>query len=174
MGIVTPFKRRLYPGVRMSARRSRMNALLPLAVACGIAIAGYFVFSSSTPSRVVPAVHAKQFAACGYLIRDNCVIDGDTFYYHGDKVRIADIDAPETRGAQCDAEAALGARATTRLRELLNEGPFELRSFQSRDTDRYGRKLRIVMRNGASLGERLVTEGLARRWSGRRMPWCGV
>jgi len=55
---------------------------------------------------------------------------------------------------------------------LLNDGPFELQSFQSRDTDRYGRKLRIVIRDGVSIGERLVAEGLARRWTGRRMPWC--
>ena len=43
-----------------------------------------------------------------------------------------------------------------------------------RDTDRYGRKLRVVERDGVSLGETLVAEGLARRWEGRRRPWCGA
>jgi micrococcal nuclease len=101
-----------------------------------------------------------------------CVIDGDTFFFAGEKIRIADIDAPETGGAQCANEAELGARATSRLQELLNEGPFELRGYQSRDTDRYGRKLRVVVRDGRSIGDTLVAEGLARRWSGRRLPWC--
>ena len=41
-----------------------------------------------------------------------------------------------------------------------------------RDTDRYGRKLRVVMRGGKSLGGMLVDEGLARPWIGHREPWC--
>lgn len=65
------------------------------------------------------------------------------------------------------------ARATARMRVLLNAGPFELHPLSSgRDEDRYGRKLRIVTRGGRSLGDQLVAEGLARTWSGRREPWC--
>jgi endonuclease YncB( thermonuclease family) len=37
----------------------------------------------------------------------------------------------------------------------------------------YGRKLRILVRNGRSLGDTLVAEGLARRWDGARRSWCG-
>ena len=59
------------------------------------------------------------------------------------------------------------------MRVLLNQGPFELHPLLSgRDRDRYGRALRIVTRNGRSLGDQLVAEGLARTWSGRREPWC--
>ena len=39
--------------------------------------------------------------------------------------------------------------------------------------DRYGRKLRLLRRNGRSLGFALVEEGLARPWDGRRKSWCG-
>ena len=35
-----------------------------------------------------------------------------------------------------------------------------------RNEDRYGRKLRVVVRNGRSLGDWLVSEGLARTWGG--------
>ncbi len=98
------------------------------------------------------------------------VIDGDTFRYRGEKIRVADIDTPELRG-RCPAEAALAARATDRMSQLLRQGPFELRSID-RDEDRYGRKLRVVVRNGRSLGDQLVAEGLARTWTGRREPWC--
>lgn len=101
------------------------------------------------------------------------VIDGDTFDYAGGRVRIADIDAPETHPSRCPYEAELGARATRRLHTLLAAGPFELRPLgDGRDTDRYGRRLRIVTRGGQSLGDVLVTEGLARTWTGRREPWC--
>lgn len=98
------------------------------------------------------------------------VVDGDTFWYEGVKIRIADIDTPEV-AARCPAEARLAARATDRMRELLSAGPFELRSVD-RDEDRYGRKLRVVTRGGRSLGDQLVAEGLARTWTGRRQPWC--
>ena len=101
------------------------------------------------------------------------VIDGDTFELGGMRVRVADIDTPETRG-RCAYESELAARATGRMRALLAAGPFELHPAPGgRDEDRYGRKLRIVTRNGLSLGDQLVAEGLARTWSGRREPWCG-
>lgn len=99
------------------------------------------------------------------------MVDGDTFWVDGEKIRIADIDAPETHQPRCVAEKALGDAATERLHALLNAGPFVLAS-TDRDTDRYGRKLRIVMRHGASIGEELVAEGLARAWDGARHPWC--
>ncbi|MDQ8756657.1 thermonuclease family protein [Sphingosinicella sp. LHD-64] len=100
------------------------------------------------------------------------VIDGDTFGYRGMRVRVADIDTPETEG-RCAYETRLAALATRRMRGLLAEGPFELRRLPNgRDEDRYGRKLRIVTRGGRSLGDQLVAEGLARTWTGRREPWC--
>ncbi|MDB5700643.1 MAG: thermonuclease family protein [Sphingomonadales bacterium] len=110
----------------------------------------------------------------GYCFRGggtNCVVDGDTFWIDGEKVRIADIDAPETHPSRCREEKALGEAATERLHALLNAGSFELTSI-SRDTDRYGRKLRVVVRHGFSIGKELVTEGLAREWDGARHPWC--
>jgi endonuclease YncB( thermonuclease family) len=112
------------------------------------------------------------FGMCGGFGRYNCVIDGDTFYSQGLKIRIADIDTPETHPPRCEYERELGARATRRLNELLNVGPFELVKLGNRDEDRYGRKLRVVLRNGRSLGDVLVAEGLARTWTGRRQPWC--
>jgi micrococcal nuclease len=42
-----------------------------------------------------------------------------------------------------------------------------------RDEDRYGRKLRTIERDGRSLGDVLVAEGLARPWDGARRSWCG-
>lgn len=39
-------------------------------------------------------------------------------------------------------------------------------AWHSRDEDRYGRKLRVLVRNGRSLGDILVSEGLAWRERG--------
>jgi endonuclease YncB( thermonuclease family) len=114
---------------------------------------------------------SAQFGLCHIGGGTHCVVDGDTFWFQGKKYRIADIDAPETHPPRCASEADLGARATKRLQLLLNAGPFSLES-DDRDSDRYGRALRVVTRGGASIGEILVDEGLARPWGGRREPWC--
>ena len=100
------------------------------------------------------------------------VVDGDTFWLAGEKIRIADIDTPETHPPRCAREAELGEKATRRLESLLRQAPFEIVPIGGRDEDRYGRKLRIVTRGGRSLGDTLVAEGLARTWIGRREPWC--
>jgi len=100
------------------------------------------------------------------------VIDGDTIRYHGVKIRLADIDAPETYEPKCSSELALGQRATDRFLELINAGPFEVVAAGERDMDGYGRKLRLIERGGHSLGAILVSEGLARRWDGARRSWC--
>lgn len=114
---------------------------------------------------------AGHFARCEGAGRVTCVVDGDTFWYRGDKIRIADINAPEVTHPACPAEAALGERATGRLLALLNQGSFTLAP-GNRDRDRYGRLLRTVTRDGASVGEVMVREGLAETWKGYRGDWC--
>jgi micrococcal nuclease len=113
------------------------------------------------------------FTLCMQASQQNCVIDGDTIRYAGTKIRLEDIDTPETHEPRCASEAALGRRATRRLLELVNAGPFQLVRIGDRDEDRYGRKLRTITRNGRSVGDVLIAEGLARPWDGARRSWCG-
>lgn len=128
--------------------------------------------SELTPKfSLVAETSSPRFELCG-MVRRTCVVDGDTFWLDGEKIRIADIDTPEINEPKCDAEYQLGMKATHRLRDLLNEGAFEVRPIGNRDEDRFGRKLRVVVRGGRSLGDQLVSEGLARTWTGRREPWC--
>jgi len=115
---------------------------------------------------------AASFARCASGPRVTCVVDGDTFWYRGTKIRLADINAPEVSTPSCPSEAVLGARATRRFTELLNAGAFTLVT-DKRASDRYGRALRVVTRNGSSLGATLEAEGLAEHWQGRRGDWCG-
>jgi nuclease-like protein len=114
-----------------------------------------------------------RFTICSLGDRAQCVVDGDTIHYAGLKIRLEDIDAPEIFDYKCGSELALGRRATERLLELINVGPFEVVNRNGRDEDRYGRKLRTIERGGRSLGDVLVAEGLARRRDGRRRSWCG-
>jgi micrococcal nuclease len=113
-----------------------------------------------------------NFTFCGGLSQRYCVVDGDTIRFAGIKIRVADIDTPEIHDYKCEQELKRGLRAKSRLLELVNEGPFKIVSTGGDDADQYGRKLRRLMRNGLSLGEFLIDEGLARRYAGGRRSWC--
>ncbi|WP_026621711.1 endonuclease YncB(thermonuclease family) [Ensifer sp. WSM1721] len=112
------------------------------------------------------------FYFCG-IRHDNCVIDGDTFLFNGERILIADIDAPETRLAKCDEERSRGSHAKARLRELLNAGKFTLVASERKIGADEAGKPRLVVRDGKSLGETLISEGLVRRRAGSRLSWCG-
>lgn len=114
-----------------------------------------------------------NFALCSGPVRVTCVVDGDTLWYEGEKIRIADLDTPEVGKPACANEAAMGRKATARLQALLNAGPFSLEpNPDGRSEDKYGRSLMLVTRDGASLGAVLVDEGLAEEWGGPRRAWC--
>ncbi|MEG8043498.1 thermonuclease family protein [Sphingomonas sp. LR59] len=143
-----------------------------LATAAGVASAATTVAAAASALSGGKAVSAR-FTICGHAKRIDCMVDGDTFWMAGTKIRIADIDTPETHPPRCAREARLGQAATLKMQALLNAGPFTLTPIK-RDVDRYGRKLRIVERGGESLGAVLVRHGLARRYGGgKRSPWCG-
>lgn len=133
----------------------------------------------ATPPMPIPAVRtvslsqttSAAFGFCGEGPHTNCVLDGDTFWLKGVKIKIADIDTPELSSPRCEDERRLGTAAKVRLLGLLNAGPFALKP-ADRDEDKDGPKLRIVSREGRSIGQQLVADGLARPSSGPRKPWC--
>lgn len=114
---------------------------------------------------------ALALALCTSAPRIDCIVDGDTAWIAGEKIRFLDLNAPEIDHAQCPAERARGIRARDRLLELLNAGTVTL-TRQGRDKDRYGRSLRIVLVNGKPVGDVLIREGLARPWQGKSGGWC--
>lgn len=132
-----------------------------------------FIFYLLTASNVHLAGDTEyaNFIYCDRTPRINCVVDGDTFWYKGRKIRISDINTPEVSQPKCAQEFALAKRARSRLYQLLNDGNFSLKS-GSRDKDYYGRDLRVIERNGSSLGDILIAEGLAHAWKGRKESWC--
>ncbi len=112
------------------------------------------------------------FTPCGPGRGPACVIDGDTFKLGDRKIRIVGIDAPELAEPKCAAEAVLAQRSADRLRVLLNEGDFDMVAHRLHRQDRHGRDLMAVKRSGASIGARLIDEGLAHRYIGAKRSWC--
>ena len=96
---------------------------------------------------------------------ENCVVDGGTFWYGRRKIQIADIQAPKIKQAKCDDERKLGSLAKKRLWELLNAGEVQLASVS-------GQNAQVIVGQGRSIGDMLVSEGLARRPSGGKQGWC--
>ena len=153
--------------------RPRRRLPLPILLAA-VAIIATGVAGRTMIERTADAgSRLGTFGLCTSASRQNCVVDGDTLWYGGVKIRLEDIDAPEIHSPRCAAEAALGQRATERLLQLINAGPFRMVRRGARDEDRYGRKLRVIERDGRSLAATLVAEGLARPWDGARRSWCG-
>lgn len=100
------------------------------------------------------------------------VWDGDSIRLgltsEAEAIRIFNIDAPEIDG-QCAYESDLAQRSKKRLAEQLAGQQVTI---NRQGTDRYGRTLAAVTVNGVDAGDVLVSEGLARTWSGRRELWC--
>ena len=141
-----------------------ITSLSPLAIGILASVA------SAQPSSSASSA-SEAFSICGSGQRITCVVDGDTFWFRGEKIRIADIDTPELSPPRCEREREVGLAAKKRLLDILNSGPLSFKT-TARDEDRFGRKLRIVYRDRRSVGDILVAEGLARRWEGSRRGWC--
>lgn len=109
------------------------------------------------------------------------IIDGDTVSIDRERIRILNIDAPESRGARCEAELVAGLKAKERLAQLLRAGDITIRRCDGRRCqDRYGRTLARLESGGRDVGEVLVREGLALPWASgpgarqaRVIYWCG-
>lgn len=176
MGEVVKFPRSHPHSAQLSSRSEKFQAAAKTGygVSTALVIAAMIVAAvigrvdPSLPSmdRLMPTLpgarshdpYAARFGFCPAGGGVNCVVDGNSFRFGGEKYRIADIDAPQTHSPPCIAKA--GDRAARRLEALLNEGPFQLKAVDH-DMDPDGRKPRIVLRDGQSLGSMLIREGLA-------------
>jgi micrococcal nuclease len=120
---------------------------------------------------LLTASPAFAIQECGSGQRFSCVVDGDTIWYQGEKIRMAGYDAPETHTNLCggQAERRLGKKTTARLVEILNSGDVV---FDRVGSDRYGRTLANFYVHGQSLADILVSEGLARYWPNGSEFWC--
>lgn len=111
---------------------------------------------------------AGAMELCSGSKRMTCVVDGDTVWIKGEKIRLEGIDAPEPRG-RCYEELIAAAKATERLRVLLTTNRFTI---ERSGKDRYDRTLARIMIGDRSAGEIMMSEGLVRKWRGKRENWC--
>ena len=117
----------------------------------------------------VETPHAGQFGNCYNRGGPNCVLDGDTIYFKGQKVEVAGVDAPEIETAGCPEEVKRGIEAAGRLADLLNSGKVTIAGAE-RGTD--GQLLRKVKVNGRDVGNAMISAGLAHKYGGGPRSWC--
>lgn len=100
------------------------------------------------------------------------VHDGDTIRCDGEKIRLANIDAPELEGSpRCEqmrggknpswCDYALGIRSRDALDDFLDSGPITV---ERMGKDKYGRTQARLQVNGSDAGQHLIALGLARAW----------
>jgi endonuclease YncB( thermonuclease family) len=128
------------------------------------------------PAAVKPDMPSVQsgrakFYLCGTAKQDDCVVSADSFMLQGQKIRIAGIEVPNIKKPRCEAERIKASDAKLRIRAFLDSGPFDVHAANANDQDSSGQKIRAVTRNGISLSDILVREGLARR-PGASGGWC--
>lgn len=115
----------------------------------------------------------RPMPLCGSAKRVNCVVDGDTLWLDGEKIRIVNIDAPEVKG-RCHSESVRAATATRVLAALVSNRAIRV---EREGEDRYGRTLASLSTSEGDVGSALVAQRMAVHWRGRREPaetWCGA
>ena len=111
---------------------------------------------------LIPSVEAAEIAR---VVR---VVDGDTFTASADgrlfTVRMAAIDAPETSKSGHAQGQPYARKAWAHLAEMILHHDVEIRRH---GTDRYGRVLAEVFRDGQNVNLEMVSSGLAEVYRGR-------
>jgi endonuclease YncB( thermonuclease family) len=100
------------------------------------------------------------------------VIDGDTFDYRGERIRVENLDAPEIGArSRCALERTRGFAAKRKAIQIMKSGSrFEV---YGRDhIDRFGRQVARLRVDGRDFGNIMVSAGVARPWRGRPSNWC--
>ena len=117
------------------------------------------------PSRAEDA----GFMLCEALPHLTCVRSGDSFFLRGQLIELADVETPRRYASECQAATQLSWKSALRLRDLLNSAPFDLEGTEQGPD---GAQLRLVTRDGKSLGAELVAEGLAKEKAAAAANWC--
>ena len=138
------------------------------------AIGALAAFLWATGGGVVPMpanAEDARFGLCAELPYRTCVHNGDLIYLRGEPMRLSDIVSPDRYTAECPAASNIAWYAAIRLRDLLNEGPFDIVEDPASEATSE-ELMRRLERNGISLGDTLIEAGLARRRSPEPADWC--
>lgn len=97
------------------------------------------------------AVAMSRAKGNAFAIRKPLVIDGDTLFHDGKRIRILGIDAPEL-------DQKGGTDAKNHLIRLVGSGMLRV---EPQGTDKYGRILARIMAGQIDLGRAMVAAGYA-------------
>jgi endonuclease YncB( thermonuclease family) len=133
---------------------------------------------------LVTAQHATGSFISPQQIR---VIEGDTIVADGKTVHLSGFVTPDPQGSRCAGERELGARASKRVRELIEAGDLDYSpmtcscptTILGRLMCRVARSCGVLKSRGRNIGEILIAEGLAapficedERCPKAPRPWC--
>lgn len=118
-------------------------------------------FLASVASAQLSSSASEAFSVCGSGQRITCVVDGDTFWFRGEKIRIADIDTPELS----PRDASANASEVLRRNNVCSRSSIRV---QSRSRRPPGMKIASVASPGSStaIGDRLAIYSLQKAWRG--------
>ena len=131
-----------------------------IACVAALSLSGVAPLPGPIPAEVVEVIDADTIAVRAFIWPGHSV---ET------RVRLAGVDAPETRRPDCEAERALGQEASRAVRDLLPPGravslyEVELGSFA-------GRVVARLESGGEDLGAWLMARGLAQAYG--RSDFC--
>ncbi len=104
------------------------------------------------------------------------VVDGDTIIVSCpdrgfERTRLMGFDTPEVFSPQCLSESWAGAKATLALRKRIWSAKEVKLVF--RGTDKYGRRLALLLLDGTNVSNLMIEAGHARSYAGgKREGWC--
>lgn len=138
----------------------------------GILSVAMFGISALVASGGLPVIATKIGLGEGGDCTFVSVHDGDTIRCDGEKIRLANIDAPELEGSpRCErlrggknpswCDYALGIKSRDALDDFLDSGSVTVERLGK---DKYGRTLARLDVDGSDAGQHLVALGLARAW----------
>ena len=90
-------------------------AIIVFAMIVGTGVGAWMALKPTQTASVLSAPNdtlSAQFGLCDGGGGGNCVIDGDTIRFEGEKIRIVGLDTPETHPPSCAREADLGRQST--------------------------------------------------------------
>ncbi|WP_051927677.1 thermonuclease family protein [Ruegeria halocynthiae] len=130
------------------------------------------LLSSAALAGLLVAIHHLSQNTKVLSASEVVAVDGDTLGHGDDRYRLVGFDTPETYRPQCAAEKVLGLKAKGRLTEIIQTaGQIEL--VIQPELDKHDRFLAVGRVDGQDVGTILISEGLARPYSGsKRQSWC--
>lgn len=161
--LTTPAPRRATRTVGSIRQQVTAHLLALFAAACGL----------PEPAVAQPRpLLAKCVPGQARAADEYCLVDGDTIWIAGEKLRMEGYDTPEPQTHICggEAEIALAHRASDRVIELLNSSDWTV---EYGEPDNTGTRMLVTIRiGGRDIGDILIAEMLARSWPDGEQWWC--